>query len=152
MFTKWHSIRPVTQAAMHELSIAHSLVELAGSSAAAAGATRVRSVHLRLGALSGVVKGSLEFCYEIATADTLLAGSILIVQELPVVVHCAVCFWDVELASIQSFRCPACNTPSGDIRQGRELEIESIEIDVAGDDLPDTNSNEKGQVHGDARS
>jgi hydrogenase nickel incorporation protein HypA/HybF len=98
---------------MHELSIACSLVELASQSAASAGATRVRAVALRLGALSGVVRGALEFSYEMATADTLLAESELIVKELP---------------GIQRFRCPRCDTPSGDIRQGRELE--SIEIDV----------------------
>jgi hydrogenase nickel incorporation protein HypA/HybF len=115
---------------MHELSIAYSLVELASQSAVEAGATRVRVVHLRLGALSGVVRGALEFSYEIAAADTLLAGSKLVVRELPIRVHCAVCAEEVELVSIQRFRCPQCDTPSGDIRQGRELEIESIEIDV----------------------
>jgi len=106
-------------------------VETVSQSAVEAGATRVRAVHLRLGALSGVVRGALEFGYEIATADTLLAASTLHVTELPVRVYCAVCDRDVELRSIQRFRCPECDTPSGAIRQGRELEIESIEIDVS---------------------
>ncbi len=115
---------------MHELSIAYSLVETASESALAAGATRVLAVHLRLGALSGVVRGALEFSYELATADTMLAESKLIVKELPVRVFCAVCNAEVELASIQRFRCPHCDTASGDIRQGRELEIEFIEIEL----------------------
>ena len=115
---------------IHEVSIAYSLVELASQSAAEAGATRVRAVHLRLGALSGVVRGALGFSYEIANADTPLAGSALVMTELPVSVYCARCQEEVELASVQRFRCPQCDTPSGDIRQGRELEIESIEIDV----------------------
>ncbi len=115
---------------MHELSIAYSLVELASQSAHDAGATRVRAVHLRLGALSGVVRGALEFGYEIATADTLLAHSQLHVKELPVHIYCASCQEVVELHSVQRFRCPLCDTPSGDIRQGRELEIESIEIEL----------------------
>jgi hydrogenase nickel incorporation protein HypA/HybF len=115
---------------MHELSIAYSLVELASESARGAGATKVRSLHLRLGALSGVVRGALEFSYEIATAGTPLEGSKLIVTELPVRVYCASCEVEVELASVQRFRCPKCDTPSGDVRQGRELEVESIEIDV----------------------
>ncbi len=119
---------------MHELSIAYSLVEVASQSAQEAGTTRVRSVTLRLGALSGVVRDALEFCYEIATGDTLLAGSTLGVKELPVRIYCASCCKEVELASVQSFRCPQCDTPSGDIRQGRELEIESIEIDVPDED------------------
>ena len=113
---------------MHELSIAYSLVELAEQSAKDAGASRVLAVHLRLGAMSGVVRGALEFSYEIAAADTLLAGSRLVVKELPVLVHCPKCMKNVQLVSVQRFRCPECDTPSGDIRQGRELEIESIEI------------------------
>jgi hydrogenase nickel incorporation protein HypA/HybF len=115
---------------MHELSIAYNLVEVASQSAVEAGAARVTAVHLRLGALSGVVRDALEFTYEIATADTLLAHSKLIVKELPVRVFCPACQAEVELASVQRFRCPKCDTPSGDIRQGRELEIESIEIEM----------------------
>jgi hydrogenase nickel incorporation protein HypA/HybF len=115
---------------MHELSIAYRLVETASQSAIEAGATRVRAVHLRIGALAGVVRGALEFSYELATNDTLLAESKLVVKELPVRVYCGSCEMEVELPGIQRFRCPVCDTPSGDIRQGRELEIEAIEIDV----------------------
>lgn len=115
---------------MHELSIAYNLVEIASQSAVEAGAMRVKAVHVRLGALSGVVRDALEFCYGIATADTILDHSALIVKELPVCVFCPACQVEVELASVQKFRCPQCDTPSGDIRQGRELEIESIEIEM----------------------
>ena len=128
---------------MHELSIAYSLVDAASQSAVEAGATRVRAVHLNLGVMSGVTQGALEFSYEIATAGTLLEGSRLVVNALPVRVYCAVCEQEVQLASVQRFRCPLCDTPSGDIRQGRELEIESIEIDV-----PSTDAVTTGDVHG----
>jgi len=30
---------------------------------------------------------------------------------------------------VQSFRCPRCGQIAADLRQGRELEIESIELD-----------------------
>jgi hydrogenase nickel incorporation protein HypA/HybF len=90
----------------------------------------VRAVHLRLGTLSGVVRGALEFSYEIAAEGTILAGSTLVVKELPVTVYCPECAREVELVSIQRFRCPLCDTLTGDIRQGRELEIESIEVDL----------------------
>jgi hydrogenase nickel incorporation protein HypA/HybF len=115
---------------MHELSIAYNLVEVASQSAIEAGAKRVTAVHLRLGALSGVVRDALEFSYEVATSGTILDHSALIVKELPVKVYCTVCEAEVELASVQRFRCPVCDTPSGDLRQGRELEIESIEIET----------------------
>ena len=130
---------------MHELSIAYSLVDAATQSALEAGATRVVEVRLRLGVLSGVTLGALEFSYEIATAGTLLEGSKLVVHELPVRVYCAVCEQEVELPSVQRFRCPVCDTPSGDVRQGRELEIEAIEIDV-----PDSGEGNRGKANGDA--
>ena len=87
-------------------------------------------VYLRLGALSGVDRGALDFSYEIATEGTLLEGSTLVVEELPVRVYCRACDQELELASIQCFQCPQCGVPTGDIRQGRELAIESIEVDL----------------------
>lgn len=70
---------------MHELSIAHSLVELAADAAERAGVSRISVVHLRLGALAGVVRDALEFGFAIAADGTALAGARrLVVAELPV--------------------------------------------------------------------
>jgi hydrogenase nickel incorporation protein HypA/HybF len=115
---------------VHELSIVHGVIETVSESAQAAGAKKVKTVYLRVGALAGVVKDALLFSYDLSTQDTFLAGSQLIVEELPVAVFCQVCGKTVELPGIQSFRCPNCNTPSAAIRQGRELEVSSIEIEV----------------------
>ncbi len=90
---------------------------------------RISKVTLRVGALSGVVEESLQFGYEIATAGTPLVGSTLFVHRQPVVIYCKTCRDLAELPGVQSFRCPRCNTASGDIRKGRELEIESLEIE-----------------------
>lgn len=113
---------------MHELSIAHSLVEVAEHAARDAGATAVQTVYLRLGALSGVVKEALLFGFEVATEGTLLAGARLEIEEVPVTIFCEVCAREVMLLHPQRFRCPECGTPSGRIVHGRELELTSIEI------------------------
>ncbi len=73
---------------MHELSIAMGIVDAALDEARQRG-VQVSAVHLRLGALSGVVKDALLFCYEVACQDTPLAGSRLIVEDVPVVVFCS---------------------------------------------------------------
>jgi hydrogenase nickel incorporation protein HypA/HybF len=117
---------------VHELSIAQSLVTTATevirqhSPAGNSSSYRVAEVHLRLGKLAGVAKEALHFCYDIATQDTLLAGSQLVIEELPVIVFCESCQQEVELPGIQRFRCPICNLPSGNIRQGREMELATI--------------------------
>jgi len=114
---------------VHELSIASSLVEIVTEAAIKAHAAKVTMVRLRLGALAGVSADSLKFCYDVATADTILAGSRLVVEHLPVVIHCPTCEREIGIPDLQSFACPECGSGSADIRQGHELEIESIEID-----------------------
>lgn len=114
---------------MHELSIAASIVEAVTETAAAYPGAQVRVVRLRVGALAAVIEDSLQFCWGVSTENTPLAGALLEVRTVPVAIHCAACGVDAELESVQSFRCPRCGEPAADLRQGRELEIESIEID-----------------------
>ena len=90
---------------------------------------RVLEVRLRVGALASVIPESLEFCWGIVSEGTPLEGSRLVVNLLPVVVHCESCGQDAELEGVQSFRCSRCGEPCAEIRQGRELEIDSIEIE-----------------------
>jgi hydrogenase nickel incorporation protein HypA/HybF len=59
---------------MHELSIAMSIVELAEEEAEQRG-VQIEAVHLKLGALVGIVKEALLSCYEMACENTPLAGS-----------------------------------------------------------------------------
>lgn len=113
---------------MHELSIAVELVNVAEDAAHRANAVRVEVVHLRLGVMAGVVKDALWFAYDVATKDTVLEGSRLEIEDVPLVVYCAECEQEMALPSTQYFACPVCNTPTTDIRQGRELEIETMEI------------------------
>ncbi len=114
---------------MHELSIALSLVEMAGAAASEAGVTRINRVHLRLGVLSGVVRDALEFSFEIAASGTVLEGAELVIHPIPVEVYCPRCDVNSELPDIQRFRCPRCDTPTGRIIHGRELELEALEYD-----------------------
>jgi len=112
---------------MHELSIAMSIVDTALEEAERRG-VQVSAVHLRLGALSGVVKDALLFSYEMACQDTALQGSRLIVEDVPVVVFCPQCQQRRTLTSVQSFSCPECGSPTRDILQGKELEVFALEV------------------------
>jgi len=113
---------------MHELSIAMGIVEAAEEEARRHNG-RVSAVHLKLGALSGVVKDALLFSYEAACLDTPLAGSRLIVEEVPIVVFCPQCDSPRELRSPQWLCCPECGTPASEIMQGKELEVVSLELE-----------------------
>jgi hydrogenase nickel incorporation protein HypA/HybF len=113
---------------MHELSIAMGIVEAAADEAQRR-RVKVNAVHLRLGVLSGVVKDALLFSYELACQDTPLAGSQLVVEEVPVAVLCPRCKEKRVLSSVQSFACPECGTPTMNIVQGKELEVFALEVE-----------------------
>jgi len=112
---------------MHELSIAMGIVDAAMDEAKQRN-VQVSAVHLRLGALSGVVKDALLFSYEIACQDTPLEGSRLLIEEVPVAVFCPQCKEKRVLGSVQLFTCPVCGSPTGDVLQGKELEVFALEV------------------------
>jgi hydrogenase nickel incorporation protein HypA/HybF len=64
---------------MHELSIAASIVDIACEEAGRYGG-RVEVVHLKLGALSGVVREALEFSWDLACDQTPVAGARLEIE------------------------------------------------------------------------
>ncbi len=133
---------------MHELSIANSIVESVTESAAAYPGARVKEVRLRVGALASVIEDSLRFCWELTVEGTPLVDSRLVIQTLPVIVHCAACDKDSQLGGVQSFRCMHCGEIAADLRQGRELEIESIELEEpdAKYDKPDAVGGEQNKM------
>jgi hydrogenase nickel incorporation protein HypA/HybF len=112
---------------MHELSIAMSIVELAEEEAERRG-VQIHAVHLKLGALSGVVKAALLSCYEMACENTSLQGSQLVVEDVAVVIFCSSCQAERPINSVQLFCCPECGTPSAEIVRGKELEVVALEI------------------------
>ncbi len=123
---------------MHELSIASKLIEIVLEHARDSGNERVQQINLCIGALSCVHRDALLFSFDLLTADTELAGAKLQITDLPVTIYCEKCDAIQELLGVQSFRCPVCQTPSADIRQGQELDVESIELVEVSREPPET--------------
>lgn len=113
---------------MHELSIMQSALNAALAQAREAGATRVHEIRLRIGALSGVVPEALEFAFEALVPGTLAEHAKLAIDHVPARFWCAAC--SREFQSDDMFaECPGCQTLSGELRGGREMELASLEID-----------------------
>ncbi|HLX42407.1 MAG TPA: hydrogenase maturation nickel metallochaperone HypA [Bryobacteraceae bacterium] len=112
---------------MHELSIAMSIVEMAEEESERRNA-RVEAVHLKLGALAGVVKNALLSSFEIACEGTTLQGSRLVIEDIPIVGYCPKCLSQRTLDSLQWFVCPECKGPVSELIHGRELQVAALEI------------------------
>jgi hydrogenase nickel incorporation protein HypA/HybF len=114
---------------MHELSIAMSLVDLAQEEAERSSG-HVLTLHVRLGPLSGVFKEALLSSYEMASYDTPLQGSQLVIEDVPIVIYCSQCQAERTVDSMQWLCCPVCSTPASQVLHGRELELAALEIET----------------------
>ena len=113
---------------MHELSIALSLLDLVEEEEARR-EVRVTAVHVRVGALSGVVGDALVSAFELAREGTRHERTNLVIEEVPVVVSCARCAGPKTLESAWLLTCPTCGDPTPEILSGRELDVVALEID-----------------------
>jgi hydrogenase nickel incorporation protein HypA/HybF len=110
---------------MHEVAIMEEAVRLAGASA---GARRVRKLSLRIGQFSGVVPEALRFAFEVVGRDTMVAGAELVIETIPAACWCAKCAQEFNSRDWLA-ECPRCQSVSGDLRRGRELEIAAVELE-----------------------
>ncbi len=112
---------------MHELSIALSIVEGVLQEAEQR-RFEVQAVHLRLGPLSGVDKDALLFSYPLACEGTPLAGSQLVIEDVPLELYCPACARNLKAASQQELLCPQCGSVEARLVAGNELDITALEI------------------------
>ena len=112
---------------MHELSIAMSILDMAEEEAGRRSA-EVDAIHVKLGALSGIVKEALLSAYELARTETTLETAQLVIEEVPVMIYCPRCRAPRSVRSIQQLFCSECETPSAQILQGRELQVVALEL------------------------
>ena len=92
------------------------------------GATRVHRIVLRIGALAGVEPESLRLAFAVVTRDTLAADAELEIDGVPARAYCAGCAAEFGVEGGAIMACPRCGQFSGDLRQGRELELRRIEM------------------------
>lgn len=121
---------------MHELSLAINIVNIVTNEMARFGATKIAAVHVKLGPLSGVAAEALQTAFRLATHETPLNGSALVIQDTPITVYCENCQCEQKVKSLHSMVCSVCGRPSCKVLQGRELEVCGLEIEQ--NEAPDT--------------
>ena len=69
---------------MHEVSIMQNTLDIAISQAQQQGATKIDSLTLKIGKLSGVIPEALEFAFEVLIRDTIAEDAQLEIKTIPV--------------------------------------------------------------------
>ena len=113
---------------MHELAVTESLLNTASDYGEKNQADKITVLNIVIGSLSGIVDESVQFYWDIITADTLCDGSKLKFRKIPAKFNCQACGNDYELAN-ELTPCPKCGSMDIRIIQGDEFLLESIEIE-----------------------
>lgn len=115
---------------MHELGLMASVMDAVEASAHAAGAKRVLKVSLSVGEMTEAIEDALVFAFDILTKGTISEGACFEVNMIRPKSRCLECGAVYEHDRFHML-CPRCGSFATELIAGRELEIDSIEVDIA---------------------
>jgi hydrogenase nickel incorporation protein HypA/HybF len=113
---------------MHEFSITQSILSIVLEKAEEAQASKVSKINLVIGELAGIVGDCVEFYFGFLSKDTAADGAVLSFHRPQTQLSCRNCGAVFSPANGNCL-CPACREPSVAIISGRELYVESIEVE-----------------------
>lgn len=114
---------------MHETGIAAELLRIATGQAAAHDAPAVLRLHVRIGAMSGVVAEALSFAFDALKAESeCTRGAVLELELVPLAAHCRHCERDFYPEADLVLWCPQCGLGL-DIMQGKDLDLAWVELE-----------------------
>jgi hydrogenase nickel incorporation protein HypA/HybF len=115
---------------MHELSVCLSLLQQVDTIARERGATRVTSIELKIGPLSGVEADLLRNAYPLAAAGTVAQDAELRISEASIRVRCNTCGVESEAAA-NRLLCGSCGDFRTTVISGDEMILQSVELDTS---------------------
>lgn len=113
---------------MHEMSLMASIFEILKKHLPDETQSKVTKVSLVVGKLTNAVPDALQMAFEAFAKDTVFEGAVLEIQVIPIKVRCLDCQQESELEQ-PIFLCPSCNSPVVEVLSGREMYIDSMEVE-----------------------
>jgi len=114
---------------MHELTIAHNILEIAVNHAQQAGAARITAIHLVIGDLSSIVDDSVAFYWDAISENTIAEGAQLHFERIPAELECRDCGREYQLAK-HGLCCPGCDGANAAVITGEEFYLDWIDIET----------------------
>lgn len=113
---------------MHELAITQSMFEIVLKQAEQSKAKKVTKINLVIGEMTGVVSDCIQFYMDFLSKGTAAEGVIVSVNSVPPIAKCRDCGKTFTVKELE-WTCPHCAGINLDITGGKELFVESIEVD-----------------------
>lgn len=117
---------------MHEMSLITSmLTEITDTLQSGYGSYRVKEIRLKAGRLSNAVPEALQSAFRAAARGTAFEDAVLAIENIPLRCLCTGCKTETESDSL-FWACPKCGSEKIRITGGRELFIDSVDIEETG--------------------
>jgi hydrogenase nickel incorporation protein HypA/HybF len=114
---------------MHEMSIVQALIDQVEAEVEKSGQSgHVVGLDLVIGRLSGVHVDSIRFAFEFLAPGTILEKAELRIDEPTAKIDCRACGSCQPITELQ-MRCPVCGSGDVLIDGGRDLLLQSIELE-----------------------
>jgi len=114
---------------MHEMAVAENIIKVIEEKLAESGQKmEVKKINLKIGKLTCVEPAALRLSFEALSKETSLEKASLFIDSIPVTGKCNDCDKNFGLKELE-FACPFCGSFRIEIKTGRELFIESFEIE-----------------------
>ena len=130
---------------MHEMGIMMGVMDAVRASAENAGATKVTKVTLAIGDMTEIIQDALEFAFEVTTEGTICDGAELVINHVHPRSLCLECGEEFDHDRFHR-ECPKCGSDATKLVNGRELDIESIEVDLPDDEEDDESTDVESPV------
>lgn len=125
---------------MHEVSVTTGIVDAVIQELSKYDVEKVNAVNIAIGDMTSLGDEQMQFAYEIVTRGTVLEGSELVIEHVPIEVECGSCGYrgpvrmltdpDFDTHSIPILSCPECGG-SINVVKGMECTVTSMDIEEA---------------------
>lgn len=115
---------------MHELPTTRDIHRIVLERAATAGATRILSVDLEVGALTDLQEVWIERYFAHLSRGTIAEGAQVHIERIPGVFRCGECSGSFEVGSVVGAEpsCPMCDTSEVTVVSGRGFRVKGMEV------------------------
>ena len=113
---------------MHEFAVTENIVKIVLDKAEEAQSKKITQIDLVVGDLAGAVPDCIQFYFDSLSKDTIAEEAVLHFKSVPAQLGCRDCS-TVFNPEDTLWACPACKSRSVEIVKGKELYIESMEVE-----------------------
>jgi hydrogenase nickel incorporation protein HypA/HybF len=113
---------------VHEMSLMSSIFEIINDTIKVHQPKKVTRVTLKVGELTNALPEALEMAFEVFSRETIVEGAELEIIRVPIKVHCSECGQD-SIVEERRFICSNCESIVVSVTQGRELQLDSLEVE-----------------------